>query len=933
MNLRNIYRGIRLIGLILILGFHSQLFGQCNITPTGILQKTIFLDNNGQVLLDSSVVADKFSIPAGCGIKFFARDNATIPLSNNDTIFTCKESVTGRPPIFIYVYGYNYATKTISNSISIRVNVRDTIIPKFTNPSGKWSATLNCNQFDYPKSIYSGPMLEKVISNCPLRLYAAGVDTVNRLCENSFDVIQTLFAIDSSLNFSMTRMDTFRFRDVTGPVYSGTPGNLITPTGAQIQDFLTDFSSVQDFCTPFDKLVFERTDRTFVPGDMICIGGISSHTYKVTDLCGNSTNFTRTVTSLLVDDIDPIITCPDTIRTLTRANCEAGPLLNLKLYDSQNNPTYSDNCRLKRVDWIFTNDPQFNSFASTNNFNDDLSTYLFGDGIFEVKWIVSDFQSNPAECKTVVIVRDTFPPEFPGCPLVPVTSYVNKDSCKSRVIFPALLLKDNCNSITSFIQTAGPRENTSVGLGDYMVEFRAKDEYDNEGVCKFLYSVRDTLKPIFVLCPPTIRADTLPCPGIASWNIPVLIDHCSFPGIVTSNKNPGDYFPAGTTLVTYVGRDSSGNETTCSFNVISRGDLVFPAVQDCPKNLNTDVFLNNLNLLPQGIDSVKIANCDSLRVWWTEPKFSDNCTTPLVISNPSVNSGSIFGIGNRIINYTATDIAGNTTVCSFSISITADKRPFLESGNTVVCSGDSLVLTAKNIKSAIYNWSGPGGINRTTRTIKIPNPFAGIYTLNILAPGCKNTLDTSFTVQISLGPIANRDVFPTTPGQILSNFSVILNDQNIIGDAQYTVVRNPNFGTLFNNGDGTFNYTALTDFPGRDSFIYRICNANICNSCDTAVVVFEGALCTVPNVLTPNGDGYNESLYIYCLDVGNYRNSELTVFNQWGDKVFNQKPYQNNWQGTGIGNNPLPDGTYFYLFKLDNDSETKKGFITILRNN
>ncbi|CAN5246257.1 hypothetical protein BH23BAC1_BH23BAC1_13340 [soil metagenome] len=60
----------------------------------------------------------------------------------------------------------------------------------------------------------------------------------------------------------------------------------------------------------------------------------------------------------------------------------------------------------------------------------------------------------------------------------------------------------------------------------------------------------------------------------------------------------------------------------------------------------------------------------------------------------------------------------------------------------------------------------------------------------------------------------------------------------------------------------------------------------------------------IPNVFTPNGDGYNDTFYIRNLpEVG----TQLVVANKWGKTVFESKDYRNNWTG-----GDLPEGVYYY---------------------
>ncbi|MEO0779652.1 MAG: gliding motility-associated C-terminal domain-containing protein, partial [Bacteroidota bacterium] len=133
-----------------------------------------------------------------------------------------------------------------------------------------------------------------------------------------------------------------------------------------------------------------------------------------------------------------------------------------------------------------------------------------------------------------------------------------------------------------------------------------------------------------------------------------------------------------------------------------------------------------------------------------------------------------------------------------------------------------------------------------------------------------------------------------------------------------------------------FNYEPSSGFIGTDFFTYRLCHGCDEFQCDVATVrievEFDGP-CVVPTMITPNDDGANDRLQILCLESGLFPNNELIIFNQWGDRVFEAAPYQNDWDGTlrGEEGRDLPDGTYFFLFKRDQESQAVKGYLTIFR--
>jgi gliding motility-associated-like protein len=58
---------------------------------------------------------------------------------------------------------------------------------------------------------------------------------------------------------------------------------------------------------------------------------------------------------------------------------------------------------------------------------------------------------------------------------------------------------------------------------------------------------------------------------------------------------------------------------------------------------------------------------------------------------------------------------------------------------------------------------------------------------------------------------------------------------------------------------------------------------------------------------------------------------KLTIYNRWGNIVFETNGYNNDWQGTFDGKT-LPFGTYYYTFDFGDDTgRTKSGYISLLR--
>jgi gliding motility-associated-like protein len=91
----------------------------------------------------------------------------------------------------------------------------------------------------------------------------------------------------------------------------------------------------------------------------------------------------------------------------------------------------------------------------------------------------------------------------------------------------------------------------------------------------------------------------------------------------------------------------------------------------------------------------------------------------------------------------------------------------------------------------------------------------------------------------------------------------------------------------------------------------------------------------IPEAMTPDGDGINDTFVIKGIE--KYPTNSISIFNRWGDLVYQKENYQNDWDGTSmnsltIGEDALPTGTYYYLF----DTKTSpvnviKGYVFIQR--
>lgn len=90
----------------------------------------------------------------------------------------------------------------------------------------------------------------------------------------------------------------------------------------------------------------------------------------------------------------------------------------------------------------------------------------------------------------------------------------------------------------------------------------------------------------------------------------------------------------------------------------------------------------------------------------------------------------------------------------------------------------------------------------------------------------------------------------------------------------------------------------------------------------------------MPNVFTPDIDGYNDGFNAYgdCIT-----SIHKKIYNRWGELLFESVLKNELWNGRTTTGNQVPEGTYFYIFDVTfnnmgtSESKTYKGSLTLIR--
>ncbi|MEO1410178.1 MAG: gliding motility-associated C-terminal domain-containing protein [Bacteroidota bacterium] len=246
--------------------------------------------------------------------------------------------------------------------------------------------------------------------------------------------------------------------------------------------------------------------------------------------------------------------------------------------------------------------------------------------------------------------------------------------------------------------------------------------------------------------------------------------------------------------------------------------------------------------------------------------------------------------------------------------------------------------------------------------------WTGLDDLQVLDPGAANTtvegLRTGenlliWTLSTERCPDYDADTLALrleglpllTDDDFIHPFDATFSDLDILANDDYDPSLNwsvqlenlPTVGDFSINSDNTVRFTPPNDvFTGTLEFSYFLCSVDCPDRCAEALVrlVVEDGPATIdttvniPSGITPNGDGLND-VFIIDLLVTNpdeFPDNELVIFNRWGDIVYQASPYLNDWTGTNQGGEALPQGTYYYVLRLNiQDGLIFKGDVTILK--
>ena len=380
---------------------------------------------------------------------------------------------------------------------------------------------------------------------------------------------------------------------------------------------------------------------------------------------------------------------------------------------------------------------------------------------------------------SAVTVTFTITPVANGCPGTPVTATITINAAPV-ITCPANITTNAatglCTATVTYTPTAtgipvptfsyslsgattgsgsGTGSGTAFNKGTTTVTITATNSCGSVN-CSFTVTVNDTQNPT-ITCPAPVTVDcagAIPAPNTASVTA---TDNC--PGVTVAHVS--DVISAQTcanryTITrTYRATDAAGNTATCT-QVITVDDQKAPVIT-CPAN----------------ITATTLAGSCTAVVNFTVTA-TDNCSGPVTITS-SPASGTVFPIGTTTVTSTAVDACGNTSTCTFTVTVNGGQSPVITTQpvNRSVCIGGSATFSADVTNAVSYQWERWNG----TVWVNVNGATASSYTVN----GATTAMNTdAFRVRVTglcatiTSNAATLFVNPTPTVSITSSNSPVL---------------------------------------------------------------------------------------------------------------------------------------------------------------
>jgi gliding motility-associated-like protein len=237
-------------------------------------------------------------------------------------------------------------------------------------------------------------------------------------------------------------------------------------------------------------------------------------------------------------------------------------------------------------------------------------------------------------------------------------------------------------------------------------------------------------------------------------------------------------------------------------------------------------------------------------------------------------------------------------------------------GTASICEGSSTQLIANGANA--YFWMPPAGLNNPNIGNPIASPLnSTVYTVTGTSGSCSAV--SQYTITVHPNPVVT---VTSTPYECNKGSQLLAT-----GGTDY--VWSPLTGLNFAN---ISNPIAM---PGSTTnYIVTVTDSNLCSTTSSLTLLVNCDSLEIPTGISPDDNGVNDTWIIRGLEF--YPGNRVSIYNRWGNLVFDEQPYRNDWTGNcnkkgRLGGETLVDGTYYFILELGDGLPVKTGYIEIRR--
>ena len=210
--------------------------------------------------------------------------------------------------------------------------------------------------------------------------------------------------------------------------------------------------------------------------------------------------------------------------------------------------------------------------------------------------------------------------------------------------------------------------------------------------------------------------------------------------------------------------------------------------------------------------------------------------------------------------------------------------------------------------------------------INVGDLLAGEHTLR-LEDACEAVVEQTFTITEPDTIVAGTPVVISCPtGPDATDGILTLPAEGGVGTLTYTTQLGPvgANGEISNVPFGTFT-VIIEDDNG--------CQLMVPDVSLNVQCVDLPSECIGTSIISPNGDGQNDVFLIGCVAIGDNAPYQLSIYDRWGNIVFEANDYDNTWTGLDMDGSELPEGGYMWVLVTGGagQREITRNHISILR--